>query len=438
VAGLVAAHHHQANFTNMSTILDSVKEWERENFSEKFTNDTGLPYPKVKGKDYVLGQTIDLSQTGCSLNQDQFDQLAVNIANLIDETTSKLFQEEKSTLGELCYPVELIDLMKSATSELSYMRLGFIIDMDGKPKLIEVNSQTPSFNYELEGGTDEALQILGKSPRDTKYITNLTQSLKDNLVSCAKSIDKELGDCTIGLLTCDSTEDLYEMNYIKRLIDGLKIAKKSEVCTNLTFDFKQTTGKPFNSDTETEYDILFNWYPLELTHESPYPDGSYFYDLLKKAMESKQTALYNGKSFITQNKYLLVYLQENNLADPSLDDFLTPSYYTQEEISTNGIQSWIGKPIWGRQGAGVFGKQTVLGKTIDFSGDMSDEYYNNQYYIYQQMWSSYPIVINNISYKSTLEKFVYKTADGWKAGGQGMRISEENVIDNYSSWLIVN
>jgi glutathionylspermidine synthase len=422
----------------MSTILESIKDWEKENFSDKFTNDTGLPYPKVQGRDYVLGQTINLSQTGCSLNQDEFDNLATNLASLIDQTTNKLYQEEKSTLGELCYPVELIDLMKAPTSELSYMRLGFVVDLDGKPKLIEVNSQTPSFNYELEGGTDEGLQMLGKPPRNTRYITNLTQSLRDSLIACAKAIDKELGKCTIGFLTCDSTEDLYEMNYLKRVIDGLKITKKTEVCTNLTFDFKQVTGKPFNSDTETEFDILFNWYPLELTHESPYPNGAYFYNLLSKAMDTRQVSVYNGKSFIAQNKYLLVYLQENDLADSSLLEYLTPSFYTQEELATKGIQNWIGKPIWGRQGAGIFGKQTVLGKTIDFSGDMSDEYYNNQYYIYQQMWDCYPIIIDQKSYKSTLEKFVYKTADGWKAGGQGMRISEKNVIDNYSSWLIVN
>jgi hypothetical protein len=73
----------------------------------------------------------------------------------------------------------------------------------------------------------------------------------------------------------------------------------------------------------------------------------------------------------------------------------------------------------------------------DFSGDLSDDYFNSQYYIYQQMWNSYPVIYNNESYKSTLEKFVYKTKDGWKVGGQGLRISQSNIADNDSSWLAI-
>ena len=53
------------------------------------------------------------------------------------------------------------------------------------------------------------------------------------------------------------------------------------------------------------------------------------------------------------------------------------------------------------------------------------------------MWNSYPVIYNNESYKSTLEKFVYKTKDGWKVGGQGLRISQSNIADNDSSWLAI-
>jgi len=402
---------------------------------KQFEANTGFPYAKIKGEDYVLNTTCTLNQAGLSLTQTELDDLSVKLAENIEKGTNELFNLNKSDLGELCYPIELIDLLKTKTSDLSYMRLGFVVDIDGNPKLIEVNAQTPSFNFELEGGTDALLPLLNKPPRNTKYITNLTQSLRDNLLLCAESIGKELEDCTVGFLTCDSTEDIYQMNYFKRLIDGLNITKKTEVLTNLTFDFKKLNDKPFNSKTGTEFDILFNWYPLEFTNDNPYPDGSYFYDLLQKAIETKQVAVYNGNSFIAQNKYLLVYMQENNLLDKGLEDYWTPSFYTQEDMGD--IQNWIAKPIWGRQGAGVFGKQKVLDKIIDFNGDMSDDYYNNQYYIYQQMWDSYPIIVNNITYKSTLEKFVYKTKDGWKAGGQGMRISQENVINNDSSWLVL-
>jgi glutathionylspermidine synthase len=418
------------------SILDSVQKWEQEQtFPKIFADQTGLPYADIHN--YILEDTATLTQIGCKQRQSEFDQLAIDLAQSIEKATNILFDEEKSVLGELCYPVELIDLIKQQSSPLSYMRLGFIVPADGKPKLIEINSQTPSFNFELEGGTDTALQLLKKSPRNIAYLKHLQASLRDNLELCAEEIGKTLGDCSVGFLTCDSAEDIYQMNYLKQLVDELKIVQNTEVCTNLTFDFKQTIDKPFNSQTDTQFDILFNWYPLEFTHQSPYPDGSYFYELLRKSIESKKVAVYNGKSFLAQNKYLLVYMQENRLIDQHLLDYWTPSFYTLHDLEKAGIQSWIGKPIWGRQGAGIFGKQVISGQSVEFNGDMSDSYYNNQYYIYQQMWDSHPIAIKDVAHKGTLEKFVYKTKAGWLAGGQGMRISQKHIIDNESSWLIV-
>jgi glutathionylspermidine synthase len=436
-AGLVEAAHLQVNLSHIMSIQDTIKNWEAENFSQGFVSETGIPYDSLNGKQYLLGKTVSLDQTGCELDQNDFDTLSTDIATEIEKATNNLFVEEKSVLSELGYPIELIDIMKTSGSDLSYMRLSYIIDTSGKPKLIEVNSQTPSFNFELESGTDDALVILGKKPRNSLYLSNLLTSLKINLLICSEQIGKELANCTVGFLTCDSSEDIYQMNYLKRLIDQLGIVNKTEVCTNLTFDFRQSSGKPFNSGTETQFDILLNWYPLEFTHTNPYPDGSYFYDLLKKAVDLKQVVVYNSKSFIAQNKYLLVYMQENGMVGDAIMDYWTPSFYTQDEVEKVGIESWIGKPIWGRQGSGVFGKQMIDGRLIEFTGDMSDEYYTNQYYVYQQMWTCSPVIIDGIEYKSTLEKFVYKTNEGWKPGGQGMRISQESVIDNESSWLIV-
>jgi glutathionylspermidine synthase len=409
----------------------------KHSIAEQFEANTGFPYATIKGKEYLIEDTCTLAETGLFLSQDKLDEISVNFAQSIDTATQQLFESDASTFSGLCYPIELINLMKTTTTDLSYMRLGFVVDKNGLPKLIEVNSQTPSFNFELEGGTDELLHLLNQKPRDPYYKANLIQSLIDNLETCAQSLGMELKDCNVGLLTCDSVEDIYQMNYIKTLIDNLNITQKTEVLTNLTFDFDHTSNKPFNSITQTKIDILFNWYPLELTITNPYPDGSYFYKLLEQAIKTKQVAVYNGTSFITQNKYLLVYMQENDLVPSDLSDYWTPSFYTKEELEQNQINNWIGKPIWGRQGSGVFGQEIVDGVVSNFNGDMSDSYYNEQYYIYQKMWDSYPITLNNTIYKSTLEKFVYKTNSGWKAGGQGLRISPEHIINNDSSWLIL-
>jgi glutathionylspermidine synthase len=266
--------------------------------------------------------------------------------------------------------------------------------------------------------------------KDTDTQANLIACFKDNLETLTKSLSKKLADCKIGLLTCDTAEDIYQMNYFKNVISP--ISKNCDVLTTTILDFDQH-NQVFNSSTGAKYDILFNWFPLELSSLYAYPDGSYFHELLAKSIDSKKIVVFNGKSFLAQNKYFLCWLQEQGIP-ADLQEYWTPSFYTEQEVTS---KDWIAKPIWGRQGSGIFGKQTILGKEKDFSGDLSDDYFNSQYFIYQQMWSSYPVTYNNETYKTTLEKFVYKTNAGWKVGGHGLRISKSNIANNDSSWLAI-
>lgn len=414
---------------------------------QDFKINTGMLHTYINNKSFLHNQTISLNKI-TKLTQDELDNISIKIAQLFDKSSKSMQQEDLGTLGEYCYDINTINLIKVDDSNLCYMRLGFVVDISGNPRLIEINSQTPSFNFELEEGTDIVLSQAKLNTRDTKYEVALHNCFKDNLLDCAENIDKKLLDCNIGILTCDSFEDIFQANYFKRIIKDLKICNTVEVLTNKHFGFKKTTGKPFRDELgyTTEYDIILNWYPLEFScdkEDGKYPNGTLFKDLLLKAIENKQVAIFNGiQSFVCQNKYLYNYTQEffkKDILALDLSKYLVNSFYTEDKVK-KVHDDWIGKPIWGRQGNGVFGmKNNVSFRSRE---NQKDDYYNNQYYIYQENPQLKTVLLEkdgvNTFVNITLEKFVYKTKHGWKAGGQGLRVTSDEVVKDSSQWVVIN
>ena len=418
------------NYQDLLTTQDTQKQ---------FVAQSGLDFAEPT---YISCVSKKLSEIGLQLTNNQFDGLAVDIINLIDKKVESIKKWQNQELLDECYPADTIDLITQNKlqfgGDFCYARLSFIVDTNGKPNLIEINAQTPSFNYELESGTDLMLDLLQKPARNSQYITNLTNCLMDNLVALSQKINKPLGECRIGMMTCDSAEDLFEMKYLHSIVQSQKKCQQVSVFSNLECDF-DSDNRIFNSKTNDRYDIIFNWYPLELAVGERYPDGTSFGELLAKS----QTPIFNFDSFLAQNKYLLVDLKHPNIV---------PSFYTQEELreylSTNipTVQNnFVAKPIFGRQSLGIFGNNNSIHDNLHnntqnhkMSGDLGDDYYNNQPYLYQPFVDSYPLIINKNLHNFVLEKFVYKTKTGWTPGGHGLRVNSPDTFTNdISPWVVI-
>ena len=103
--------------------------------------------------------------------------------------------------------------------------------------------------------------------------------------------------------------------------------------------------------------------------------------------------------------------------------------------------NFVAKPIFGRQSLGVFGSNGNANNNSQnhkMSGDLGDDYYNNQPYLYQPFVDSYPLIINKNLHNFVLEKFVYKTKTGWTAGGHGLRVNSPDTFTNdISPWVVI-
>ncbi len=336
--------------------------------------------------------------------------------------------------------LEKLDVGKQP--ELACMRLGYVVDRDGTPKLIEVNSQTPSFWWECEDGSRAVQKKLGCEDPSNQYRDNLNSCFRYNLLQCAKNLGKPLENISIGLITCNSQEDIFQMGFVKTKIDDLKLVKNSEVLIIDRMDISNslTNGSGvFSLNSGTFFDIILLWYPLEWLLEEDFADGTDVSEALNQVLEEKNVVIFNGlASFVAQNKNLLAFMTEvqnwEEIEKSDLAEYFTPSYYTRQELNNDlGETGWIGKPIWGRQGAGIFGNDL----SGDIQGDLRDEYYNNQNFIYQPFHKLKPIVFEGQTCNFTLEKWVYKTESGWRPGGQSLRLTLGNIVEDTSRWLTI-
>lgn len=387
----------------------------------------GLPFQE-NNADYAILDSIDFTELKLNNSQDEFDQISTELASIID-VQSQIIGSQPDLLQSLGHPTKLI---QNNDSNLCVMRLGFLIDQNGTEKLIEINSQTPSFWWECETGLDKILEYNSKH-RDSRYFKNLKNCLKEQI----KLLEIKLGTFlkpSIGFVTCDNEDDIFQMAFVNNLVKELNLTSYSEVLTIDKMDIA-TNNRVYSLNTDQEFDILFLWYPLEWLVEQEFADQTEVVPRLLELVKKNKIALFNGlQSMVTQNKNLLAYITETQELHPNF----VPSYYTIEELrnssSNKDNEDWIGKPIFGREGKGIFGKD----KGKDISGDVDDPYYNDQWYIYQPFIQTSQITFNKQLYNYTLEKWVYKVNGKWKPGGQSLRINLSKITTNTSSWLSLN
>jgi glutathionylspermidine synthase len=404
--------------------------------AKDFFDSLGFSYAQIKDENYAILDSVSFEKLGLKIPLDKFDKVSCDLATLLDDYQKKL-QELDSWHIDFNYNSQLKHFNVGQQSPLSCMRLGYVVDINGLPKLIEVNAQTPSFWWECEDGSDAVLHYLKKSPRKVDYQANLSAMFSYQLQQCSKLLNKSIDTINVGLITCNSKEDIFQMEFVKSKIKSLKMVNNIEVLAIECMDIN-TEDQIFSLNSKQTFDVVFLWYPLEWLLEEKFNDGSEVASCLNKVLQKNNAVIFNGlEAFITQNKNLFGFITENwdEVEKRQLDQFFTPSYYTQTELESDlGKTQWLGKPIWGRQGMGIFGQD----KISQIEGDLSDQYYNNQNCIYQPFHDLMPLVFKDTFYNFTLEKWVYKTENGWQAGGHSLRITKDYITGDNSSWLTLS
>ncbi len=381
-----------------------------------------------ENKDYAFGMPIKWQDLNINLDQAGFDSCCQKIATLIDLESTKLINEPQ-LLQDFSYPKNALDYLDT---NLSIMRLSFVVDTHGQPKLIETNSQTPSFFWECHDGLMDNYKITDQNTQKYKQV------LTDYLQNQIGLINIKLNRITkprVGLVCCDHADDLFQMEYLKTLISSTNSTSHIEVLTIGQLDIS-SQGTAFSTQSNKELDALLLWYPIEWLATEKFADSSMALNSIFELVRENKLHIINGmQSFITQNKELLAQIYEtaNSETLGNLMEMIVPSFYTLDDFRKElGSVDYIAKPVFGREGQGIFGE--VDGAS--FQGDLSDSYYTDQNYIYQPLVNTSNLIIDGKEFKYTLEKWVVKIDGGWQSAGQSLRINnaQDLIVNNTCKW----
>jgi glutathionylspermidine synthase len=369
---------------------------------------------------YKFARAIEWHELGLGVSQLDFDKECADLTKFLEAQSLELINNT-TEIKELSYPD---NSLKYLDTNLSIMRLGFVVDTFKKPKLIEINSQTPSFWWECH---DAQVDAFCSSP------SNYKQILVRYLENAIKLVDIHLNRVTkprVGLVCCDHPDDLFQMEYVQDLINSANAAGHVEVLTIEDIDIN-AREMVFSTKTNKELDALLFWYPIEWLAIEKFGDETNALEGIFDLVARKKLYIINGmQSFVVQNKEFLAKIWES---EEKLHDMIIPSFYTKDELEAElGKVDFIAKPIFGREGQGVFGQKAGQ----SFEGDLSDSYYTDQNYIYQPLISSAQIRIDSIDYTYTLEKWVVKIDGIWYPAGQSLRLNNSTgiITNNESKW----
>jgi glutathionylspermidine synthase len=374
--------------------------------------------------DYAFQKPIHWQDLSLDINQASFDLQCQEVAKLVDRESVNLINKP-SELLDFSYPKNSLNFLDT---NLSIMRLSFVVDQNKQPRLIEINSQTPSFFWECHDGLQDCYSISDSS----------TLSYKNTLIKYLQNqidlINIKLNRVTkprVGLVCCDHPDDLFQMQYIQTLLDSTNSASYSEVLTIQQLDIS-SKNTAFSTVSNKEFDALLFWYPIEWLAVEKFADGSTALDSIFELVKQNNLQIINGmQSFVVQNKEFLASLYET--VDP-LPSIFVPSFYTLKDFQKQmGNVDYIAKPVFGREGQGIFGQKDGA----SFEGDLSDSYYTDQNYIYQPLIQGSNLTVDNQGYKYTLEKWVVKIDGNWQPAGQSLRVNEAQdlIVNNTCKWL---
>jgi glutathionylspermidine synthase len=296
-------------------------------------------------------------------------------------------------------------------------------------QVIEVNSQTPSFWYEPTVGNGLVAQHFGLRPIDPEPEKILRSSLQQQLQRAAHQLAKPLEQCQISFTALNNPEDLNTMAWLSGYVP------KSQVfpLENLRLD---NGSHVYNSADQQPIDILFLWYPLEWLILDTDAEGEALWPELERLILTNRLVIINfGSAFALQSKgvFALIYELRNSghlspAAAATVTKYFTKTALDEIEIGNN----YFAKPIFGRQGEGAV---AVIDGEDAFTGNLSDPFYTDQPYIYQELLEFPQVQIAGQTMTELWGVWLYNDGrDRLVADAIGKRLSVSKVTDDGAYW----
>ncbi len=356
----------------------------------------------------------------------QIQIATVAVAEVFDKVLKSIKKWKEEDLERWGFSKEYYSFYKVNWDDIFCFRAGWGIE-NGNLKLLEINSQTPSFWFEPEQGNKLLAQhfvLADPTPGSDKY---LAFALNQSIAQSLKRLPTIPKDPRIGFVTCDYYEDLEIMKWLSQYCDF-----KFDIMKIDQLDFRKSNDVPFNNDTKKDLDCIIFWHPIEWLPEMKFTNGESFFKVFISSLEKQRFALPHAISaFFIQPKTILAYITKNKRKIftgklKSAEKYFLRTYYKENPFKTN----YIAKPVWGREGRGAYidNGQIVRSRYQEY-------YYVKQEKVFQELVTLPKIPVGNYNVTAIYESWVYKVGKWYVPGAVGLRGSEHLITDDFSYWI---
>jgi glutathionylspermidine synthase len=385
------------------------------------SNPEGLPLPyALYYCEPVSGQLVaDLRTASAAVGQ------------VLLEAWEVLREMDDEDLESYGFPEETWQLIRWDSAPPWCMRLDWCWNVDtGTYKVIEVNSQTPSFWYEPTIGNGLLATHFGLKPLDPEPGKLLQKTLQAQLQQAAQRLGKSLDKCQVAFTALNNPEDLNTMAWLSRYCPGSKLFPLEQ----MRLDNGRRVYDVLDGQT---IDILLLWYPLEWLILDTDGQGDPLWPEVERLILQNKVAMINfGSAFALQSKGVFALIREMDLGVFSAAAMATIAQYfpktALDEIEIG--ESYFAKPVFGRQGEGAV---AVIDGEDAYTGNLSDPFYTEQYYVYQELLEFPTMTLAGQEMTELWGVWLYNEGGVMVADALGKRLSKSKITDDGAYWCAV-
>ncbi|XIH10663.1 glutathionylspermidine synthase (plasmid) [Priestia aryabhattai] len=336
------------------------------------------------GQEYSLYDIIEVTESQMK-NKQLFayrcGQIFSKTANLL---RSKQIKNE--TLLEMGYPPETIEFICLTTMKNETIIGRFdSVEVEGVEKLLEFNSDTPTFIKELFHINNFICQEFGYKNPNMGEEHNLRSVLKDAIIGECLKINKEHLPNVVFTSHSDNIEDKNTLLYLRELSD---IPSKYVPISELTI----IKGEGLYDNEGERIDLLYRQtFPIEslILDEDPNDGQKVGVMLLELVRQNKLKIINPPSAFLLQNKAVMAIIwglheekspffteAEHNW----IETYFLPTYLDNSKFKENG-ERYVKKPVFGREGDTV--------EIYSAFGEMVLEDQNKTYSEYVSVYQKY-------------------------------------------------
>ncbi|MFC7373454.1 glutathionylspermidine synthase family protein [Fictibacillus iocasae] len=368
---------------------------------EAFFNQLPNYWANMYGQEYSLYGVHQITEEYAASLQEFGDRAGAIFFKTHELLSSDLVADE--TLLQLGFPSETLPYIrcKSLLPKTVIGRLD-AVEVDGAPKVMELNSDTPTFIYECFSVTGKMCDEFGVSDPNEGEEAVLKKAVRSAVLNAYRSLGTSHAPYIVFTSHEDNEEDRNTVLYLKSLagMPSEYVALK---------DLRIVAGVGLFDSAGRKIDVLYRQtFPVESLIKDVDPDTgeNVGLQLMQLVIDGKLAVINPPSAFLLQSKAVMAViwgLHEEHSPFFTEEEHewigqcFLPTYLEPDILIANG-ESYVKKPVFGREGDTV--------EIFDGSGTLVEEDKNKSYKDYLYVYQKY----------AELPKTTFMTEQGEKEG----------------------